>query len=62
MRVSDRVTKLVPRSNRIVPVDKDWYFKTREGDFLGPYRTMEDAEFGIDVYVALSKLDVEHVA
>ena len=35
------------RTNRFITIDKKWYFTTREGLDVGPFKTQLEAERGL---------------
>jgi hypothetical protein len=50
------------RSQRIVPEDGDWYFRTRERELVGPYRTRENADKAARTYTRFCRnLSREHL-
>ena len=47
------------RTRRLHAVNGEWYFDTREGVQLGPYRDKSEAEKALSVFLANCLLDVE---
>jgi hypothetical protein len=41
------------RSNRMFMENGDWYFKTREGDTVGPFQEELEASTQLEVYIRL---------
>ncbi|NVJ61004.1 MAG: hypothetical protein HWE27_11475 [Gammaproteobacteria bacterium] len=52
-RVQDMGNASFKRYKRIVPFNNKWWFRTREGEVMGPYISRSQAEEGVEVYVAL---------
>ncbi|WP_144394843.1 DUF6316 family protein [Pleionea sediminis] len=55
MRTEDLDYKQFERSSRYIQEGKHWYFKTREGDFLGPYESVHSMLEAEQIYIALMK-------
>ncbi len=56
MRRTDIIEEEFRRGSRYTSQCNSWYFKTREGDLLGPYSTPEKAVEGVEIYIALMNL------
>ncbi|WP_144394350.1 DUF6316 family protein [Pleionea sediminis] len=56
MRKTDILEQEFSCSSRYVQRGNSWYFKTREGDLLGPYATPEEASEAVELYIALMEL------
>jgi hypothetical protein len=41
------------RSNRMYREDGDWFFKTREGDTVGPFQEELEASTQLEIYIRL---------
>jgi|GEM_PF-834373 len=51
------------RSDRLIKIDNQWYFTTRESQDVGPYGTREEAEHGLAIFIEcihLQKTSVNH--
>lgn len=44
------------RSNRFYRVNQGWYFSTREGENQGPYRSVEEAQTELSIYIRTQRL------
>ena len=47
-------TRIRFRTERIVNDGGEWYFLTREGPVEGPFRTHEDAERRLEMYISMA--------
>lgn len=45
------------QTERVFMYENLWYFKTREGDDLGPFKRREDAESGLNQFINKMKND-----
>ncbi len=45
--------RLFVRSNRMFRIDDSWFFKTREGDSVGPFEDELEASTQLEVYIRL---------
>jgi len=52
------------RSNRLFAVNHDWYFATREGENIGPFKDRNQAELALAAFIArcISEGDSHSVA
>ena len=48
------------RTERIVNDGGEWYFLTREGSVEGPFRTHEDAERRLEMYIRMATHNMLH--
>ncbi|TQV87154.1 DUF6316 family protein [Aliikangiella coralliicola] len=58
VRSEDFKDKHFQRSSRFQLINNKWFFKTREDEALGPYNSLEEAEYGVQVYISLMQLDI----
>ena len=57
MRKNDTLARRYKRSTRYQLVNDQWYFKSREGDLLGPYDSPIEAAKAVDSYIELLQAD-----
>ena len=51
MRSSDTNSESTARSTRMYQKDGDWFFDTREGKKVGPFRDALEAHTQLEVYI-----------
>ena len=49
------------RTERVFSENDLWYFKTREGDDVGPFRYRSEAENNLDRFMTQLKKRIRHV-
>ncbi|MDE0732084.1 MAG: DUF6316 family protein [Gammaproteobacteria bacterium] len=49
------------RTERVFSENDLWYFKTREGDNVGPFRYRSEAESNLDRFMTQLKKRIRHV-
>lgn len=49
------------RTERLFSENDLWYFKTREGDNVGPFRYRSEAESNLDRFMTQLKKRIRHV-
>ena len=54
-RKTDKESRPHFRTNRMVEVGGLWYFNTREGDLVGPFRDELEAFTQLEVYLRLAE-------
>ncbi|MEX2131112.1 MAG: DUF6316 family protein [Pseudohongiellaceae bacterium] len=56
MRAKDESSKPTPeRTDRVFSTEERWYFKTREGDEVGPFRYRSEAQTSLERFLAQLK-------
>ena len=54
MRRSDTGTETASRSARMFKEDNAWFFNTREGKAIGPFRDKLEASTQLEVYIRMA--------
>ena len=61
-RAGEFIPGMPERSQRMVPEDGEWYYRTRERELVGPYSTRENADKAARTYTRFCrKLNSEHL-
>ncbi|MDD9890184.1 MAG: DUF6316 family protein [Gammaproteobacteria bacterium] len=60
-RHQDHLNTATPaRSDRVYSQQNLWYFRTREGEEIGPFRYRSEAESNLDRFIARLKEKLQH--
>ena len=54
MRRSDSRKEAASRSTRMFRENEDWFFNTREGKAIGPFRDKLEASTQLEVYIRMA--------